>query len=198
MTGDVMRFPFLSAVAALALAVPAHAVAPAAPSPFAGTTAIEGLLPVHVDRSGGRILLTLPPAGTDGVSARYLYATALRTGLGSAPTFLDRLLGATLPDHTDALSRRIAYRTIVTMAQVARRPGTTPEVAAILDSRVHDVAGALARRKGDAADQAWASSLSRQLLDPQERERLLADRPRAVDVPPGDPIGGESDWMDRP
>jgi len=111
---------------------------------------------------------------------------------------LDRLLAATLPDRTDALSRRIAYRTIVTMAQVARRPGTTPEVAAILDSRVHDVAEALARRKGDAADTAWASSLSRQLLDPQEREPLLADRPRTVDVPPGDPIGGESDWMDLP
>jgi hypothetical protein len=111
---------------------------------------------------------------------------------------LDRLLAATLPERTDTLGRRIAYRTIVTMAQVARRPGTTPEVAAILDSRVHDVAEALGRRKGDAADTAWASSLSRQLLDPQERERLLADRPRAVEVPPGDPIGGESDWMDLP
>ena len=111
---------------------------------------------------------------------------------------LDRLIAAMLPDRTDTLGRRIAYRTIVTMAQVARRPGTSPEVAAILDSRVHDVAEALGRRKGDAADAAWASSLSRQLLDPQERERLLADRPRNVDVPPGDPIGGESDWMDLP
>jgi hypothetical protein len=111
---------------------------------------------------------------------------------------LDRLIAAMLPDRTDTLGRRIAYRTIVTMAQVARRPGTSPEVAAMLDSRVHDVAEALGRRKGDAADAAWASSLSRQLLDPQERERLLADRPRNVDVPPGDPIGGESDWMDLP
>jgi len=111
---------------------------------------------------------------------------------------LDRLIAAMLPDRTDTLGRRIAYRTIVTMAQVARRPGTSPEVAAILDSRVHDVAEALGRCKGDAADAAWASSLSRQLLDPQERERLLADRPRNVDVPPGDPIGGESDWMDLP
>ncbi|WP_454882863.1 zinc-dependent metalloprotease [Sphingomonas oryzagri] len=111
---------------------------------------------------------------------------------------LDRLLAATLPNRTDALIRRIAYRTIVTMAQIARKPGTTPEVAAILDSRVHDTAETLARRKGDVADTAWASSLSRQLLDPQERERLLADRPRSVDVPPGDPIGGESDWMDLP
>ena len=96
---------------------------------------------------------------------------------------LDGLLAATLADRTDALSRRIAYRTIVTMAQVARRPETSPEVAAILDSRVQAVASGLARRKGDAADTAWASSLSRQLLDPRDRERLLADRPRSVDVP---------------
>lgn len=115
---------------------------------------------------------------------------------------LDRLVAATLPDdgpgHRDALSQRIAYRTIVTMAQVARRPGTTPGVAALLDARVHAVAEALARRRGDAADRAWATSLARQLLDPQERERLLADRPRNVDVPPGDPIGGEGEWMDLP
>jgi hypothetical protein len=111
---------------------------------------------------------------------------------------LDRLLAATLPERTDALTRRVAYRTIVTMAQTARNPQTTPEIAAILDSRVHDLAEALGRRHGDAAEQAWASSLSRQLLDPRERERLMADRPRSVEVPPGDPIGGESDWMDMP
>jgi hypothetical protein len=111
---------------------------------------------------------------------------------------LGRLTAAILPDRTDALARRIAYRAIVSMAQAARRPEAAPEVAAILDARVHDIAEALARRHGDAADQAWATSLSRQLLDPQERERLLADRPRNVDVPPGDPIGGESDWMDMP
>ena len=111
---------------------------------------------------------------------------------------LDRLQAATLPDRTDPLTRRIAYRAIVTMAQVARRPGTSPEIAALLDQRVHDIAEKLARRHGDAADQAWAASLSRQLLDPQERERLLEDHPRSIDVPPGDPIGGESDWMDLP
>ena len=57
---------------------------------FKHTTAMDGLLPVHVDAQSGKILITLPPAGIDGVSVRFLYATALRTGLGSAPTFLDR------------------------------------------------------------------------------------------------------------
>src|SRR5690348_14657779 len=66
---------------------------PAQPHPdkvFDATVALQGLLPVHVDKRAGRILVTLPSAGDDGVSARFLYATSLRTGLGSAPTFLDR------------------------------------------------------------------------------------------------------------
>lgn len=78
-----------------ALAVPLHAqAAPAAttasPSPLAGTETLDGLYPVHVDRKGGRILLSLPAPGADGVVTRMLYATALRTGLGSAPIGLDR------------------------------------------------------------------------------------------------------------
>ena len=58
--------------------------------PVSGTEKLDGLLPVHVDRRGGRILLSLPHSGRDGVAARLLYTTALRTGLGSAPIGLDR------------------------------------------------------------------------------------------------------------
>jgi hypothetical protein len=57
---------------------------------LAGTERQDGLFPVHVDRKDGRILLSLPAAGRDGVVARMLYTTALRTGLGSAPIGLDR------------------------------------------------------------------------------------------------------------
>jgi hypothetical protein len=57
---------------------------------LAGTQRIDGLWPVYIDRKGGRILLSLPSAGNDGVAARMLYTTALRTGLGSAPIGLDR------------------------------------------------------------------------------------------------------------
>lgn len=59
-------------------------------SPLAGTERLDGLLPVHVDRKDGRILLSLPASGKDGVATRLLYMTALRTGLGSAPIGLDR------------------------------------------------------------------------------------------------------------
>ncbi len=106
---------------------------------------------------------------------------------------LDRLAANALPDRTDALSHRIAYRTIVTLAQVARQPGS-PEVATTLDARVQRIATRLAKRADDGG---WGASLSRRLLDPREREVLLADHPRVSTVPPGEPIG-EDEWMALP
>ncbi|HEY2345140.1 MAG TPA: zinc-dependent metalloprotease [Xanthomonadaceae bacterium] len=111
---------------------------------------------------------------------------------------LDRLQAATIPADTDALSRRIAYRTVISLAQVAHNPRATPGVAAMLDQRVHDIAVALAQHHGSVADRNWGASLSRQLLDPQQLDKLLAERTRAVDVPPGSPIGSEGDWMAMP
>jgi len=111
---------------------------------------------------------------------------------------LDRLLAAALPDKTDALTRRIAWRTLLTMAQTAHNPKTTPGVAAMLDQRLHDVALALAKRNGDAADRAWGASLSRQLLDPRELEKLIASHARRVEIPPGAPIGEAADWLALP
>lgn len=111
---------------------------------------------------------------------------------------LDRLLATTLPERTpDALTQRIAYRTLLTLAQTARDRQTTPGVAALLDQRVHDAATALATRKGSAEERAWAASLSRQLLDPQQLDKLLAGaHARSVAMPPGAPIGsGGDDWF---
>jgi len=111
---------------------------------------------------------------------------------------LDRVLATTLPDKADDLSRRIAYRTLLTIAQVARNPKTTPGVAAMLDQRLHEVALALAHRSGDAADRAWGASLSRQLLDPRQLDKLLAKNARAVEIPPGSPIDAQADWLSLP
>lgn len=113
-------------------------------------------------------------------------------GLGEV---LDRLTGTVLGATGDDLGRRIAYRTLVTMAQVARRPDATPEVAAALDQALVDVGQRLARERTTGAPRAWALSLSRRLLDAEQREKLAASLPRMVTVPPGDPIG-EDDWMD--
>ena len=66
-----------------------------APAPVAGRDS-GALLPVAVDKADGKILLTLPPPGPDGVSGRFIYATAIKTGLGSAPIRIDHgMLGET-------------------------------------------------------------------------------------------------------
>ena len=110
---------------------------------------------------------------------------------------LDMIEKQVLLPRTDALTRRILWRAIVTMAQTAHAPATTPETAALLGDRVHAIAEQLARRKGDADEHAWATQLSRQLLDPASLEKLITDRPRMSDIPQGDPIG-EADWMGTP
>ena len=96
--------------AAMSLAFPALAAAPdKPPAASAGATRHDGLLPVYVDKAKGRILLSLPAPDADGVSGRYLYVTALRTGLGSAPVGLDR---ARLGD-TQVLAFRLIGRKVV-------------------------------------------------------------------------------------
>jgi hypothetical protein len=81
------------ALAAAVLAAGAQAQAPQA-APLAGTVQQSGLLPVHVDAKGGRILLSLPRPDAQGLMGRYLHVAALRTGLGSAPIGLDRALSS--------------------------------------------------------------------------------------------------------
>lgn len=127
--------------------------------------------------------------------ARLVVQSQSETAALGVGEMLDRLTGAVLSQTNDDLGRRIAYRTLVTMAQVARRGDTTPEVAAALDQQLREVGESLATRKTSGAERAWALNLSRRLLDPDEREQLAASLPRMVNVPPGDPIG-EGDWMD--
>lgn len=74
--------------ASAALAAPLCAAEPTA-KVLEGTAAQSGLLTVHVDRGGGRILAALPAPDADGVSGRYIYTSALETGLGSAALGLD-------------------------------------------------------------------------------------------------------------
>lgn len=61
-----------------------------------GLTRQDGLLPIFADQDGGRVLMQLPVAQADGVLAQVIHHTALRTGVGSAVTGLDRAqIGAT-------------------------------------------------------------------------------------------------------
>jgi hypothetical protein len=108
---------------------------------------------------------------------------------------VDELVAAALSDTRSELGRRIAYRTLTAMAQIAQRPDATPEVAAALDQRLVEAGERLAAGKSKGAERDWAQSLSRKLLDMDQRAQLAGSLPRAVRTPPGDPIG-EGNWMD--
>ncbi|WP_425998612.1 zinc-dependent metalloprotease [Caulobacter sp. DWR1-3-2b1] len=112
MLGSISRAA-LAAALLLSAAAPVLAApkdkAPASEAALVGTTRQDGLLPVHVDKTKGRILLSLPKADADGVSGRFLYVAALKTGLGSAPVGLDR---AALADTQVLVFRRIGKKVI--------------------------------------------------------------------------------------
>ncbi|MES2722339.1 MAG: peptidase, partial [Pseudomonadota bacterium] len=69
----------------------------------------DGLLPVFVDPPSGRILLALPRPDAQGLAGRYIYVSALQTGLGSAPVGLDR---ARLGDTEVVAFRQVGGRVI--------------------------------------------------------------------------------------
>lgn len=95
----------------------------------------DGLLPIFVDQDGGRVLVQLPVAGADGVLARVIHHTALRTGVGSAVTGLDRAqTGA-----TNILAfRRIGKRIVAEFEnpKYAAPNGSAEEQAAARDAFV--------------------------------------------------------------
>ena len=80
------KFLVLGALLLLPLAAPAQ-------EKFEDSVAkldrLEGLLPVYLDRKGGRVLAAFKPSGA-GLYGEYLYQVYMRTGLGSTPVGLDR------------------------------------------------------------------------------------------------------------
>lgn len=109
----------------LGAAIPGAALAIDPPAQvLAGTSVQNGLLPVHVDRRQGRILLALPAPDREGISGRYLYVTALETGLGSAPIGLDRGLAA---GSRILVFRRVGRRVVAEVENLRfRATGGTP------------------------------------------------------------------------
>jgi hypothetical protein len=81
-------------VSLLLLGAASPALAAPAAEVLANTSAQTGLLPVHVDKKAGRILLSHPAPDREGLSGRFIYVASLKTGLGSAPIGLDRALSA--------------------------------------------------------------------------------------------------------
>ena len=89
-----MKTLFRALLASAFLTIAASSTAAVAATTLASETlgfdARAGLLPTYVDRKGGRILIALPAAGRDGVSAKFVYQVYLRASLGSTPVGLDR------------------------------------------------------------------------------------------------------------
>src|SRR4051794_12213449 len=112
----------LAAAAPGLAAPPAPAPAPAATNP-ASLTEVEGLLPVRVDKSGGRVFLSLPAPDAEGISGRFIYLTSLETGLGSAPIGLDR---AQSSDSRLLVFRRVGRKMIAEIENPRFRAGAGP------------------------------------------------------------------------
>lgn len=108
-----MKRVLLSCAAALVLGSASPALAAkdaAAPADaVAGLTRQAGLVPVYVDAAKGRVLVALPAPDKDGIAGRYLYISALKTGLGSAPVGLDR---ARLGDTQVLAFRRVGAKVL--------------------------------------------------------------------------------------
>ncbi|MFD1950435.1 zinc-dependent metalloprotease [Sphingomonas arantia] len=102
---------------------------------------------------------------------------------------LDRLTRAAIDDRRTAVGRRVAHRTIMTMARTARDPATSIDVAAILDGRLTSLADRFAAAKGTGEDAAWSHSIAATLRDDDALTREIGKGGRTVPaIPPGMPI----------
>lgn len=120
-------------------------------------------------------------------------ATAAMPGIDD---LLDKLEQDVLSVRDSLLARRIAYRTIVSMARVAGDASASPEVALAFSARLHALSRTLARSGGDEAARDWASALARQLSSDEGIRALGGDGGRSPTVPPGMPIGAsDTDWL---
>ncbi|MBB5746188.1 zinc-dependent metalloprotease [Brevundimonas variabilis] len=111
----------------------------ASPPSYADTIASmarqDGLLPMFVDQAAGKVLIQLPPPASDGVMTRVIHHTALRTGVGSAVTGLDR---AQIGSTNILAFRRIGKRVVAEFENPRYRAlaGSIEEQAAARDAFV--------------------------------------------------------------
>ncbi len=93
---------------------------------------MKGLLPVYLDRRGGRVLLLLKP-GPDGDCGQFLYQVDMRAGLGSTPVGIDR----SQPGETQLVAFKRAGKRIVAELQnnhFRAGDGRADEVQAVRES----------------------------------------------------------------
>ncbi|GAA3705295.1 zinc-dependent metalloprotease [Sphingomonas cynarae] len=115
-------------------------------------------------------------------------------GLPGVETLLDRLAAATIGSRRDAVGRRIAYRTLLSMADAVQDETISPDVAALLGDRLRTI-GATLGKGGTGEDGAWSRHVAGLLADDDRLTRELAKRQKVPAIPPGMPIGGDSGWF---
>ncbi|GGD66024.1 peptidase [Croceicoccus mobilis] len=94
----------------------------------------------------------------------------------------------------NAIARRIAYRTVLTIAEAAMDKNTAPGAAAILDDYLTRLGKRLTSpARGDGAP--WASFMATALGDRERLIALVGEKEAVPDVPPGMPIGGDTGWF---
>jgi len=115
-------------------------------------------------------------------------------GVGTLLGKLEPIIAA----HGDAVSRRIAQTTLLTIASSRRDPTMPADVAALLDGFLKDTARGFSRAKGRTEDALWQVSMAALLSDPQRLEVEISkqSRPRPP-IPAGMPIGGDTGWFDN-
>ncbi|WP_076073004.1 zinc-dependent metalloprotease [Sphingomonas montana] len=109
---------------------------------------------------------------------------------------LDRLVAATVDRRATAVERRIAHRTILSIAQARQDPATSIDVAAILDGRLRTVADRFATASARTEDGDWQRGMAALLRD-ADRLKAEIDKTRRTEpaIPPGMPIGGDTGWF---
>ena len=111
-----------------------------------------------------------------------------------APTQLfDLLLDRTLAQSGTEVGRRIATMSVLALARAQHDSTLSPTVAMELGGRLDRLADQLDRQRGPAAQQDWAHGLAALLGDREALDKALADPARLPRVPPGMPIGMDSD-----
>ncbi|HWI86543.1 MAG TPA: zinc-dependent metalloprotease, partial [Sphingomonas sp.] len=119
---------------------------------------------------------------------RLLQQHARDAALPGLDDMLDQLVAATIDAAHDDVGARIAWRTIVGLAQARRDAAGDPNVASVLDERLVSLADRLAATKAP-----WARSLARTLRNRDDLEALLAAQKNKPAIPPGMPIGDGED-----
>ncbi|TIX50817.1 DUF5117 domain-containing protein [Alteraurantiacibacter aquimixticola] len=115
--------------------------------------------------------------------------------LPGAAELVDSLIESAIRQRSGEVGRRVAWRTVMALAETQRSEDISPGVAAILDSRVSALGEELARG-GRGADGDWAAYVGGLLLDPDKLAPLLSADEAVPEIPPGMPIGGFGGWFD--